>query len=44
LQFEVKPGWLIQAIRCCGQKPFLVIIDEIDRADLSPCLQKRVIC
>jgi 5-methylcytosine-specific restriction protein B len=38
LNFQVKPGWLVQAIQKCNGKPLLMHIDEINRADLSRVL------
>src|SRR5579883_2648121 len=42
LHFEVKPGWLVQAIRDCGNEPFLMVIDEINRADLARVLGEAI--
>jgi 5-methylcytosine-specific restriction protein B len=45
LHFEVKPGWLVQALQECRQKPnapYLLNADEINRADLSRILGESI--
>jgi 5-methylcytosine-specific restriction protein B len=42
LNFQVKPGWLMQAIQNCKSKPYLLHIDEINRADLSRVLGEAI--
>ncbi|CAN5510437.1 hypothetical protein BH10CYA1_BH10CYA1_52770 [soil metagenome] len=42
LNFEVKPGWLVQAIGECNKEPFLLAIDEINRADLARVLGESI--
>lgn len=42
LHFRVKPGWLVDAVRECENKPFLLHIDEINRADLARVLGEAI--
>jgi 5-methylcytosine-specific restriction enzyme B len=42
LHFCVKPGWLVEAIKECNNKPFLLHIDEINRADLARVLGEAI--
>ncbi|MFC1924752.1 McrB family protein [Chloroflexota bacterium] len=42
LRFGVRPGWLLQACQSCGEEPFLIIIDEINRTDLSKILGEAI--
>jgi 5-methylcytosine-specific restriction protein B len=42
LRFGVRPGWLIQACQLATQKPFLIIIDEVNRADLGKILGEAI--
>ena len=45
LQFSPKPGFLMEAVRYCLEKPdqpFLLHVDEINRADLSKVLGEAV--
>jgi 5-methylcytosine-specific restriction protein B len=42
LHFNVKPGWLMQAVLGAQKQPFLLVIDEINRADLGRVLGEAV--
>jgi 5-methylcytosine-specific restriction protein B len=43
LNFSISPGWLVQAIRQSKQhKKFLLLIDEINRADLGRVLGEAI--
>lgn len=42
LNFRVKPGWILDAVRKTDGKPFLLHIDEINRADLSRVLGESI--
>lgn len=42
LHFNVKPGWLMQAVQQAKERPFLLVIDEINRADLGRVLGEAV--
>ena len=42
LRFEVRPGWLLQACRSAAERPFLLTIDEINRADLGKILGEAI--
>jgi 5-methylcytosine-specific restriction protein B len=42
LRFGVRPGWLLQACQLANDKPFLLIIDEINRADLGKILGEAI--
>lgn len=42
LNFRMAPGMLVQAIRAVEDKPFLLHIDEINRADLARVLGEAI--
>jgi len=42
LHFKVRPGWLLQAARAATDRPFLLVIDEINRADLGKVLGEAI--
>ncbi|MCC6152107.1 MAG: AAA family ATPase [Planctomycetes bacterium] len=42
LAFRVKPGWLLQAYKEAVKGPYLLIIDEVNRADLGRVLGEAV--
>lgn len=42
LRFGVQPGWLIQACQSAEKEPFLIVIDEINRADLGKILGEAI--
>lgn len=42
LSFEVKAGWLVEAIRSAQQQDYLLVIDEINRADLGRVLGEAI--
>jgi 5-methylcytosine-specific restriction enzyme B len=42
LSFEVKAGWLVEAIRAAQQQDYLLVIDEINRADLGRVLGEAI--
>lgn len=42
LRFDVRPGWLMQARQSARLAPFLMIIDEINRADLGKILGEAI--
>lgn len=42
LRFDVRPGWLIEAARAAEKGPFLLVIDEINRADLGKVLGEAI--
>lgn len=42
LSFQVKSGWLLDAINECDGKPYLLHVDEINRADLSRVLGEAI--
>ena len=42
LKFEVKPGWLLAAVQRAESQEFLLVIDEINRADLGRVLGEAI--
>ncbi len=42
LRFDVRPGWLVEAVRAAKEAPFLFVIDEINRADLGRVLGEAI--
>jgi len=42
LRFNVRPGWLMQAARSAREAPFLLVIDEVNRADLGKVLGEAI--
>jgi 5-methylcytosine-specific restriction enzyme B len=42
LRFSVRPGWLLQACQSAEKGPFLIILDEINRADLGKILGEAI--
>jgi 5-methylcytosine-specific restriction protein B len=42
LRFDVRPGWLLEAARAAKEGPFLLVIDEINRADLGRVLGEAI--
>ena len=42
LQFQVRKGWLIEAILQAKSKPFLLVVDEVNRADLGKVLGEAI--
>lgn len=42
LRFGVRPGWLFQACESAAEIPFLLVIDEINRADLGKILGEAI--
>lgn len=42
LRFEVRPGWLLQAAKAAQKEPYLLVIDEINRADLGKVLGEGI--
>ena len=42
LRFDVRPGWLIQAIHAAKEGPYLLVIDEVNRADLGKVLGEAI--
>lgn len=42
LRFDVRPGWLMAAARESKDAPFLLVIDEINRADLGKVLGEAI--
>jgi 5-methylcytosine-specific restriction enzyme B len=42
LRFGVQPGWLLKACQLAVKEPFLIIIDEINRADLGKILGEAI--
>ncbi len=42
LRFDVRPGWLVEAVRAAKEASFLLVIDEINRADLGRVLGEAI--
>jgi 5-methylcytosine-specific restriction enzyme B len=42
LQFHVRKGWLLEAIAQAEDRPFLLIVDEVNRADLGKVLGEAI--
>ncbi len=42
LAFRVRPGWLLQANKEAAKSPYLLVIDEVNRADLGRVLGEAV--
>ena len=42
LHFKAQPGWLIKACQSAEKRPFLLLIDEINRADLGKILGEAI--
>jgi len=42
LRFIVRPGWLPDACRHAGKEPYLLVIDEVNRADLGKILGEAI--
>jgi 5-methylcytosine-specific restriction enzyme B len=42
LQFHVRKGWLLDAVKQAQSQPFLLIIDEVNRADLGKVLGEAI--
>ena len=42
LRFRSKPGWLLQAAKEADDKPYLLIVDEINRGDLGKVLGESI--
>jgi 5-methylcytosine-specific restriction protein B len=42
LRFDVRPGWLLKAAEQAAREPFLLVIDEINRADLGKILGEAI--
>lgn len=42
LQFHVRKGWLLEAIAQTKGKPFLLVVDEVNRADLGKVLGEAI--
>jgi len=42
LRFGVREGWLMSAAKAAGDAPYLLVIDEINRADLGKVLGEAI--
>lgn len=42
LHFTVRPGWLLEAAAAANEGPYLLVVDEINRADLGKVLGEAI--
>lgn len=42
LRFDVRSGWLLEAAKAAKDAPFLLVVDEINRADLGKVLGEAI--
>jgi len=42
LRFEVRRGWLLEAVAAAKDAPYLLVIDEVNRADLGKVLGEAI--
>jgi len=42
LRFQVRKGWLLNAVEAAAQQPFLLVVDEVNRADLGKVLGEAI--
>lgn len=42
LRFDVRKGWLLSAAKAAAEAPFVLVIDEINRADLGKVLGEAI--
>ncbi len=42
LRFDVRRGWLLEAARAAAEGPFVLVVDEINRADLGKVLGEAI--
>lgn len=42
LRFDVRRGWLLEAARAAKEAPFVLVIDEVNRADLGKVMGEAI--
>jgi 5-methylcytosine-specific restriction protein B len=42
LRFQVRKGWLLNAVEAAAQQSFLLVVDEVNRADLGKVLGEAI--